>query len=198
MSLRINNTLLLTRGGDNPVTIYRVGKGWWTPMDPADQFNTPYSYVGNNPISLIDPTGKQAWLWGLGMKVVNAIDINLYAGAGVSVSVADVGVGIGFKQQQATANLVDGIKGVPGHDFGEAFIKIYPFKLKNEVTQIKQTTEYKEQFPYKTYTFQNEVKTSLEFNCLSIMKGEVGIVETARDKVFLDQVKEQSQFLMQM
>jgi hypothetical protein len=28
-------------------------------MDPADEFNSPYLYVGNNPINLIDPDGAQ-------------------------------------------------------------------------------------------------------------------------------------------
>jgi RHS repeat-associated protein len=35
-----------------------VGR-WWA-VDPADQFMTPYTYVGNNPIMLIDPDGAVA------------------------------------------------------------------------------------------------------------------------------------------
>ncbi len=29
-------------------------------MDPADEFNSPYVYVGNNPVMLVDPDGRQA------------------------------------------------------------------------------------------------------------------------------------------
>lgn len=31
----------------------------WHTMDPADEFNSPYLYVGNNPVMLIDPDGRQ-------------------------------------------------------------------------------------------------------------------------------------------
>ena len=32
-------------------------------MDPADEFNSPYLYVGNNPIILTDPDGAQAYYY---------------------------------------------------------------------------------------------------------------------------------------
>jgi RHS repeat-associated protein len=32
----------------------------WIEMDPADEFQSPYSYVGNNPVKLVDPDGAQA------------------------------------------------------------------------------------------------------------------------------------------
>jgi hypothetical protein len=39
-------------------------------MDPADEFNSPYIYVRNNPISIIDPDGAQSFDWfGIGVAV---------------------------------------------------------------------------------------------------------------------------------
>jgi hypothetical protein len=32
-----------------------LSKGW--SVDPADEFYSPYNYVGNNPINYIDPDG---------------------------------------------------------------------------------------------------------------------------------------------
>lgn len=52
--------------------------GRWHTMDPADEFFSPYLYVGNNPISFIDPDGRQVqwvempWVWG--DVVVSAYD----------------------------------------------------------------------------------------------------------------------------
>ena len=31
----------------------------WTTVDPADEFHSPYVYVGNNPIGAIDPDGRE-------------------------------------------------------------------------------------------------------------------------------------------
>lgn len=36
--------------------------GRWHTMDPADEFNSPYLYVGNNPVMLVDPDGRQVEL----------------------------------------------------------------------------------------------------------------------------------------
>ena len=30
-------------------------------MDPADEFNSPYVYVGGDPVNLVDPDGRQAY-----------------------------------------------------------------------------------------------------------------------------------------
>jgi len=45
---------------------YHYGARWydpqlgrWTTMDPADEFHSPYSYVGNDPVNLVDPDGRQ-------------------------------------------------------------------------------------------------------------------------------------------
>ena len=35
--------------------------GRWISNDPADEFHSPYSYVGSNPINLVDPDGRQAF-----------------------------------------------------------------------------------------------------------------------------------------
>ncbi len=34
--------------------------GRWHAVDPADEFNSPYTYVGNNPVNLVDPDGTQS------------------------------------------------------------------------------------------------------------------------------------------
>jgi RHS repeat-associated protein len=39
---------------------YDVALARWTQMDPADQFHSPYSYVGGDPVNLVDPDGRQA------------------------------------------------------------------------------------------------------------------------------------------
>ena len=31
--------------------------GRWLSADPVDQYASPYTYVGNNPLGLVDPTG---------------------------------------------------------------------------------------------------------------------------------------------
>jgi len=35
--------------------------GRWLQVDPADEFNSPYVYVGNNPVMYIDPDGKETF-----------------------------------------------------------------------------------------------------------------------------------------
>ena len=35
----------------------------WHAIDPADEFHTPYAYVGNDPVNFIDPDGAQADHW---------------------------------------------------------------------------------------------------------------------------------------
>ena len=42
------------------VRYYDPQLGRWHTMDPADQFHSPYLYVGNNPVLLTDPDGAQA------------------------------------------------------------------------------------------------------------------------------------------
>lgn len=37
-------------------------------MDPADQFHSPYTYVGGDPVNLIDPDGRQATSCGNGPR----------------------------------------------------------------------------------------------------------------------------------
>ena len=39
---------------------YESRFGRWTSVDPMNQYNSPYVYVGNNPLKLVDPTG----MWG--------------------------------------------------------------------------------------------------------------------------------------
>ncbi len=36
---------------------YNVEIARWTTMDPADEFHTPYTYVGGDPVNLVDPDG---------------------------------------------------------------------------------------------------------------------------------------------
>ena len=44
----------------------------WVEMDPADQFHSPYSYVGGDPVNLIDPYGRQAFEVQMDETVVTA------------------------------------------------------------------------------------------------------------------------------
>jgi len=37
---------------------YDVARAQWTTMDPADEFHTPYTYVGGDPVNLTDPDGR--------------------------------------------------------------------------------------------------------------------------------------------
>lgn len=41
------------------VRYYDPQLGRWHTMDPADEFHSPYLYVGNNPVKYIDPDGAQ-------------------------------------------------------------------------------------------------------------------------------------------
>jgi len=41
------------------VRYYDPQLGRWHTMDPADEFHSPYLYVGNDPVRLIDPDGAQ-------------------------------------------------------------------------------------------------------------------------------------------
>ena len=38
---------------------YDVSVARWTSMDPADEFHSPYTYVGGDPVNLVDPDGRQ-------------------------------------------------------------------------------------------------------------------------------------------
>jgi hypothetical protein len=40
--------------------MYDSGKGRWFAPDPARQYWSPYVVMGNNPVSLVDPDGRQA------------------------------------------------------------------------------------------------------------------------------------------
>lgn len=44
---------------------YDPALGRWHTMDPADEFNSPYVYVGNDPINYIDPDGASDIHWDL-------------------------------------------------------------------------------------------------------------------------------------
>lgn len=37
---------------------YDVARAQWTTMDPADEFHSPYVYVGGDPVNLVDPDGR--------------------------------------------------------------------------------------------------------------------------------------------
>lgn len=39
---------------------YDVALARWAEMDPADEFHSPYTYVGGDPVNRIDPDGRQA------------------------------------------------------------------------------------------------------------------------------------------
>ena len=57
---------------------YDADVGLWTAVDPAGEYYSPYTYVGNNPIAAIDPNG----LWtlkagfGLGYAVTGKLGYN--------------------------------------------------------------------------------------------------------------------------
>jgi RHS repeat-associated protein len=48
------------RYGVYPASSGNPQLGRWHTMDPADEFHSPYLYVGNNPVKFVDPDGAQA------------------------------------------------------------------------------------------------------------------------------------------
>ena len=42
------------------VRYYDVRLARWHAMDPADEFHSPYMYVGGDPVNLVDPDGAQS------------------------------------------------------------------------------------------------------------------------------------------
>jgi RHS repeat-associated protein len=42
--------------------------GMWVSVDTKRQFNSPYEYAGNNPISMVDPDGNAAYLYAIKLK----------------------------------------------------------------------------------------------------------------------------------
>jgi len=66
----------------NGLNWYHYGVRWydptlsrWTTMDPADELYSPYCYVGNRPVMLIDPDGKQIY-FAFNFKLGAIIDIH--------------------------------------------------------------------------------------------------------------------------
>jgi RHS repeat-associated protein len=73
---------------------YDVAIARWTTMDPADQFHSPYTYVGGDPVNLIDPDGRQATSCGNGPRNCENAPV-------VSVNVQDEPVDFDFSQYSA-------------------------------------------------------------------------------------------------
>jgi RHS repeat-associated protein len=70
----------------------------WTTMDPADEFHSPYVYVGADPVNLIDPDGRQAAAPGCdgnGPTVCNTTYDILTADYGWNPSTAGMALGAG-------------------------------------------------------------------------------------------------------
>ncbi|HRK55685.1 MAG TPA: RHS repeat-associated core domain-containing protein [Cyclobacteriaceae bacterium] len=51
----------LTQWHDFHARQYDAALGRWFAPDPAGQFSSPYSGMGNNPVMMIDPDGRFAW-----------------------------------------------------------------------------------------------------------------------------------------
>jgi RHS repeat-associated protein len=101
----------------NGLNLYHYGARWydpmigrWTTMDPANQFYSPYVYVGNGPICMIDPTGKQTvsagiqvsftlfGIWNISIEKGIAFD---FRGNIVTYTTGATGPGIGPKGDAA-------------------------------------------------------------------------------------------------
>ncbi len=49
--------------------MYDPDLGRFYAMDPAGQFSSPYLYVGNNPLIMVDPDGEWVFLIGAALNV---------------------------------------------------------------------------------------------------------------------------------
>ncbi|SDD18750.1 FG-GAP-like repeat-containing protein [Aquimonas voraii] len=56
------------------------GLGRFLQPDPASQFSSPYAYVGNDPLSLTDPDGEEAFLIVVAVMAIVGATIGAYSG----------------------------------------------------------------------------------------------------------------------
>lgn len=98
---------------DEEQGVYYYGARYYLPEigrflsgDPKEQFNSPYLYVGNNPLSMIDPTGEEGFWSDLGQRIANGVDTwNWKTDAEMSMyrGWRDQGIQNGMNSKTATA-----------------------------------------------------------------------------------------------
>jgi RHS repeat-associated protein len=83
----------ITTGTDGSVRVHSVGLrlnyhgkryydseiGMWTSKDPNEQYHSPFVYCGNNPIKMLDPDGKEAYIYSRSVQGTGDMGRHMFA-----------------------------------------------------------------------------------------------------------------------